>query len=312
MVNKNLVSLVLPVYNEEDNLRALYKALYKVSKKAVDYEFEFIFVNDGSKDKSLDILEELGEDDKRVKIIDFSRNFGHQMALTAGYDNASGDFIVSMDTDLQDTPTLILDMLNKAEEGFNIVYARRSSRHEGFLKRSTANLYYKIMAKFSGFNLPRNVGDFRLIDREVLEHLNSCREQSRYMRGLVGWLGFNHTFVEFDRPNRLHGETNYPISKMVKLGFDGLTGFTDLPLQISKYLGIFSLVIGSLGLLVMILLQIFGFRVFPTWTYLIVILFIYFGFQFVVMWFLGEYIGRIYKEDKNRPLYIVKKKINLN
>jgi dolichol-phosphate mannosyltransferase len=312
MANKKLVSLVLPVYNEQENLEPFYKEISKISEKAEDYTFEYIFINDGSKDKSIDILKRISQKDDRARIIDFSRNFGHQMALTAGYDHARGDYIISMDTDLQDTPLLILEMLGKAEEGFDIVYARRSSRHDGFFKRKTAEFYYKLMEKFSNFTLPRNVGDFRLINKKVLQYLNDCREKSRYMRGLVGWLGFNYSFVEFDRPNRLHGETNYPISKMLKLAFDGLTGFTDLPLQISKYLGVISLIVGNFGLLLMFLIQVLGINVFPTWAYLIVILFIYSGFQFIVLWFLGEYIGRIYEDGKRRPLYIVKEKINLN
>jgi len=310
--DKKLISIIIPVYKTADFFDDLVAELNKVAERENRYNFEFIFVNDGSPDHSSEQLAKRASQDARLKIIELARNFGNQIAFTAGYDVARGDAIITMDADLQDPPVLISDFLRKWEAGYSIVYARRTNRHENFLKKRTANIYYKFLDKVAESKIPRNVGDFRLIDKKVLAELNKCRERARYLRGMVAWLGFKYTFIDFDRPNRKSGEGGHTWSALIKLAFNGLTAFSDVPLQFAKYLGISSLIIGFLGLIVMIGLSVFGMKSFPTWAYLIVIIFIYNSFNFIIMWLLGEYVGRTYDQQKGRPLYTIDKTINLD
>jgi dolichol-phosphate mannosyltransferase len=310
--SKKLISIITPVFRTADFFDELVSELCKLSEQKNEYDFEFIFVNDGSPDNSSKQLADFAAKEKRARVIEFSRNFGHQIALTAGYDVAKGDAIITMDADLQDPPSLVPALLEKWEAGYNIVYARRKKRHESFFKKGTAYLYYKILDRVAESKMPRNVGDFRLIDKKVLRELNKCREKYRYLRGVVAWLGFKSTFVDFDRPNRKSGESGYTWKKLMQLAINGLTGFTDFPLQIAKYAGAFSLVAGFLGLAVMLALEAFEIKTFPTWAFLIVIIFIYNSFNFIVLWLIGEYIGRMYDQQKGRPLYIIDKKINID
>jgi dolichol-phosphate mannosyltransferase len=305
-----LISLILPVYNESRSLPELFAALIKLVREEAEYDFEFIFVNDGSVDNSLDLLLELVHKDSRFKVLDLSRNFGQQAAFTAGYDYARGEAIITMDSDLQDPPEVISQLLQKWKEGNDIVYARRKSRNDGFLKKITANIYYWLLEKSSDFKLPRNVGDFRLINKKVLAELKKCREKSRYLRGIVAWIGFKYDFVDFERPNRKFGETAYTWRRMFKFAFDGFAGFSMFPLKIAAYLG-------SLALLISILLFVIGIwdyfvnhNTYPLYRWLVNIIFGFVGLQFLLIWLLGEYIGRIYDQAKDRPLYIVDKKVN--
>lgn len=306
-VDKKKLSFVVPVYNEQENIPLLYQKLIVLLKNQLEgYGVEIIFVNDGSKDSSWNCIKDLIKKDSRVKGVCFSRNFGHQLALTAGYDRATGDAVISLDADLQDPPELIEAMVKKWLEGFEIVYARRSSRNDGFLKDITAFFYYKLLHKVAQVPIPQHVGDFRLIDRAVLTEINRCREQARYLRGMVAWTGFTHTFVNFKRPERIAGTPAYTWSKSIQLALDGLTNFSLFPLKIAAFVGFFVIITGSLMFLyIAVDALVFSVR-YPLFKWLVTAVYIFMGVQFLLMWLLGEYIGRIYEQQKNRPLYIVK------
>ena len=305
-MKKKLISVVIPVCNEAQNIPVLYQRLMGVFEKIKDiYNYEFIFVNDGSGDNSWDILQQLAFQDMNIKALSFSRNFGFQMALTAGYDYAQGDAIITIDADLQDPPELILEMIIKWQEGFYIVYARRLSRSDGFLKDITADLYYKLLDLVADVPIPQNVGDFRLIDRRVLSEIVKCRERFRYWRGMVAWTGFRHTFVYFTRPERVAGKTGYTWKKLFKLALDGISSFSMFPLKIAAYVGVFVMVTGMLMFLYIAYdACVCGAR-YPLFKWLVTIIYIFMGVQFMLIWLLGEYIGRIHDEQKKRPLYIV-------
>lgn len=308
------VSIVVPAYNEQDNILPFHEALAPVlAGPLAAYEAEIIFVNDGSRDLTMARLRELADRDPRVKIISFSRNFGHQAAITAGLDRATGDAIVTMDSDLQDPPSLLPQLVAKWETGTQIVYARRTGRSDNAFKRITADLYYRLLTRVSDVDIPRQVGDFRLVDRVVLDNLIRLGEHARYLRGMVAWLGFRHDFVDFDRPNRLHGETHYPLRKMLKLAMDGLLNFTFMPLKIGFWVGLGSILLSSAFLLYMIVDTLLHQQMnyYPLFKWLTVILLGFVGAQFIFLWILGEYIGRIYNDVRKRPLYVVGEEINL-
>ena len=305
-----LFSFVIPVWNEEKNISLIYDKLIEILPQ-INAEAEFIFINDGSTDNSLMELDKLANYDKRVRYINFSRNFGHQAALTAGLQYASGDAVVTLDCDLQDPPEVIVEMAKLWEsKDYKIIYARRRNRHDNFFKKYTAILYYKILDKFSNVRIPRNVGDFRLMDKKVVDIINKMPEKARYLRGMVAWVGYRHTFVDFDRPERIHGKTGYTLSKMIKLAMDGLFNFSLLPLRAGLAMGILSIFLG-IGFIIYMLIDI-GINnvVYPLYKFLTVILFIFMGFSFITTWLLGEYIGRIYEEIKHRPLYIIQDMTN--
>lgn len=310
---KKKVSIIIPVYNEEANIPTLYCKLYEIIHSfSHTYDHEIIFINDGSKDNSWHLISQLAIQDPHIKAINFSRNFGHQMALTAGYDIASGDAIISIDADLQDPPTLMLDMISQWSSGSDIVYARRINREDTFLKKLTALLlYYKLLDSVSDVTIPRNVGDFRLIDKKVLTSLQSCREKARYLRGIVAWTGFKHSFVDFNRPNRTAGKTGYTWSKMIKLAFDGITGFSLFPLKLAAFAGIFVIVTGSLMFTYISIDALFFGIDYPLFKWLVTMLYIFMGIQFILLWLIGEYIGRIHEQQKNRPLYITNEIVNI-
>lgn len=310
---KQKISIIVPIYNEEANLSLLYSTITDIMQQlSAKYDYELILINDGSHDNSWNIITLLAKNDPCIKAINFSRNFGHQMALTAGYDHAVGDAIITIDADLQDPPSLILDMIAAWEQGAAIVYARRANREDTFLKKITALLYYRFLDAVSDVKIPRNVGDYRLINKQVLQALHSCQEKARYLRGIVAWTGFKHTFIDFNRPNRHAGKTGYTWSKMIKLAFDGLTGFSLFPLKIAAFIGIFVIVTGCC---------MFGYISFdalihgvnyPLFKWLVTTIYIFMGIQFILLWLIGEYIGRIHEQQKNRPLYIVNQMVNYN
>jgi len=308
-----LISIIIPAYNEEKNIPLIYIELIKIFNKYLDkYNFELFFVDDGSIDGTLEEVNKLADVDKRVRGLSFSRNFGHQIALTAGYDLASGDAIISMDADMQDPPILIMDMLKKWENGIDIVYARRINRKDGFLKKMTAGIYYALLDRVSDVKIPRNVGDFRLIDKRVLSEIIKCKEKFRYLRGMVAWVGFKSAFVDFDRPNRFNGQTGYTWKKMIKLAVDGFTGFSMFPLKLAAYIGTFVIITGFSMLLYVTYDFIAHATPYPLYKWLVIFVYIFMGVQFILMWLIGEYIGRIHDQQKNRPLYIIDQKINLN
>ncbi len=304
-------SFVIPVYNEEQNIPVLYQKITEEMKSIGD-NWEIIFVNDGSKDRSLDVLQEFAKNDKRVKWIDLSRNFGHQAALTAGLDQTTGDAIISMDCDMQDPPEIIGRMIEEWRKGYQIVYARRKNRKDSFLKKYTAIWYYQILYRFSETRIPRNVADFRLIDKVVLNELRSMTESSRYLRGMVSWLGFSYTFVDFDRPERLHGVAGYSWEKSMKLAMDGIMNFSLAPMKLAFWLGILFNIMGFLFLTFMLYDSIFKDVHYELIKWLTVAIFMAIGLQYVLLWILGEYVGRIYEESKNRPVYVISKKGNLD
>ncbi|MDA1044956.1 MAG: glycosyltransferase family 2 protein [Verrucomicrobia bacterium] len=303
------LSIVLPAYNEGENIRPFYDVLKKVLLQELPaFQHEIIFVNDGSKDNTWEAISDLIKTDDRVRGIRFSRNFGHQAALTAGMNAARGKAVVTMDCDLQDPSSLIPEMVKKWQAGAKIVYARRISRHDRPFKRWTADLYYRLLAKSTEFNLPRDVGDFRLMDRVALNSLLDLDEHARYLRGMVAWLGFRHDFADFDRPERIHGETNYTFRKMTHLAMDGILSFTFLPLRVGVWIGMLSILVSGLFFSYMIVDSIFFHQEYPLYKWLVVLLLAFVGLQFMFLWILGEYIGRIYNDVRKRPLYVIEER----
>lgn len=304
------LSIVLPAYNEEENVEPFHGALAAVLDGPLSsYEAEVIYVDDGSRDATLDRLRALCDRDPRVRAVSLSRNFGHQAALTAGLEVATGDAVVTMDCDLQDPPELLPALVAKWEEGYRVVYARRAERADTLFKKWTAALYYRILDHVSEVRIPRQVGDYRLIDRLVADNLLHLVEHARYLRGMVAWLGFKHAFVDFDRPERLHGETHYPLRKMLRLAMDGLLSFSLLPLKLALWVGLVAIV-SSAGFIAYMLYDHFVRNVpYMLYKWLIVTLFGFMGALFILIWILGEYIGRIYGDVRKRPLYIVDRRL---
>lgn len=306
------ISIILPIYNEEENIPVVYNELKKVlSVIESEFNYEIIFVNGGSADLSWQRIHELAQKDNNIFALNFSRNFGHQLALTAGYDKTSGDIIVTMDADLQDPPALILEMIEHWKKGYAIMYARRIDRNDTPAKKISAYWYYHFLEKVSDVKIPRNVGDFRLIDKKVLHYLRQCREKSRYLRGMVAWSGFQYTYVDFERPNRVAGQTGYTWSKMFKLAFDGMTSFSLFPLRLAAYAGAFVVITGCLMFLLVTIDAFLYNTYYPLFKWLVIILYVFTGIQSLLLWFLGEYIGRIFEQQQGRPLYIVSETLNV-
>ena len=306
-----LISIVLPIFNEQATIPLIYDELSTVLQKIPSIKYELIFVDDGSSDFSWQRITNLAQHDTHIKAIKLSRNFGHQAALSAGYHYASGDAIISMDADLQDPPQLVPELIKKWQKGFAIVYAKRKERADSFSKRITAHIYYTLLTRISDVTIPRHVGDFRLIDKKVLHIINQCPEKSRYLRGLVAWTGFSHTFVAFDRPNRHAGVTGYSWKKMINLACDGITGFSLLPLRIFAYLGGIMIFSGTV-FFSYALINVFIYHVhYHMLTWIALLLYLFMGMQNICLWFFGEYLGRIYEQQKKRPLYIIDTEINM-
>lgn len=298
-------SIVIPVYNEEAVIEQTYRRISKVMASTGE-SYELIFVNDGSRDQTASIIKGYGVQDDTVKLLSFSRNFGHQVAITAGMDYASGAAVVVIDADLQDPPELILEMIAKWKEGFDVVYAKRTKRKgETFFKEQTAHFFYRLLKASTDLDIPTDTGDFRLMDRRVCEELKRLPERNRYVRGLVSWVGFRQTAVEYGRDERLAGETKYPLKKMMKLSLDGLTAFSYKPLKLAAYVGTIILTSGLSCLVVLVLLKLFNKFVLAGWELVISMQLILSGLLLTMMGIIGEYIGRIYDEARERPLYIV-------
>lgn len=306
MSNHICYSIVIPMYNEEEVIEETYRRLKKVMKDADD-TYELLFVNDGSQDHCLDIIQEFAQWDNTVKIIDFSRNFGHQIAITAGMDYALGDAIIIIDADLQDPPELILDMIEKWKQGYEVVYAKRVKRKgETWFKKWSASLFYRVLRSSTDIDIPVDTGDFRLIDRNVCEQMKKIKENNRFVRGLVSWVGFRQTAIEYERDERLAGETKYPLKRMIKLSLDGILSFSYKPLKLAIYGGVLLSGSGFLYFLYVLYLAIFTDATMKGWPSMISIMLIFNGFTLLILGIIGEYIGRIYDETKGRPLYIVR------
>ena len=279
-----------------------------------EYEHEIIFVNDGSKDKTLEILEKIAINDKNVKVISFSRNFGHQCAVTAGLKEVTGDVAVIIDADLQDPPELIKDMLKLWEQGNEVVYAKRKKREgESAFKLFSAKIFYNTLNGLSDVEIPKDTGDFRLVDRKAIDVINSLPEHNKFLRGLFSWIGFKQVPFEYERKERFAGKTKYPLKKMLKLASDGIIGFSSKPLKIIGGLGILSIFISFIILIYALLSFAFDWNnLAPGWTSLMVAITFFAGVQLSSLWIMSEYIARIYDETKQRPQYIINKKINID
>lgn len=299
-------SVIVPMYNEEEVIEHTYKRLKDVMD-ATGKPYELIFVNDGSKDRSAELIRSFGERDPNVRLIDFSRNFGHQIAISAGMDYAQGDAIVVIDADLQDPPEVILQMIAKWKEGYEVVYGRRLKRKgETIFKKVTALAFYRLLKSMTNVDIPLDTGDFRLIDRKVCDVLRSLKEKNRFVRGLISWIGFRQTSVEYVREERFAGETKYPLKKMISFALDGITSFSYKPLKIASYLGFFLSIGSFLYLLIVIYQRLFTDTTEAGWTTIVALNLLFNGIILILLGVIGEYIGRIYDESKNRPLYIVR------
>ena len=306
MENIPTYSIIAPIYNEIGNLPELYRRLKETLEKTNE-TWELLMVDDGSTDGSTDEIRQLATQDERVKPVIFARNFGHQIAVTAGLDYARGNAVVIIDSDLQDPPEVILDLIAKWKEGYEVVYAQRAEREgETWLKLITASLFYRIIYRITDVDIPEDTGDFRLLDRKVVNVVNQMRERHRFLRGMSVWVGFKQTGVKYRRSARYSGVTKYPYKKMIKFASDAITSFSYFPLQLAMYLGFFSAGISILAIPVVIILRMVGSHAFlGQATTLIAVLFLG-GVQLISLGILGEYIGRLYDEAKGRPLYIVR------
>jgi len=306
MAGKPTYTIIAPIYNEIDNIQVLHQRVSEVMDRTGE-PWEFVMIDDGSSDGSTQAIEELkAKDDKIVPVI-FARNFGHQIAVTAGLDHSRGEAVVIIDADLQDPPEVILDLIAKWKEGYEVVYAVRAKREgETWFKLFTASAFYRTIQRITDVNIPMNTGDFRLLDRKVVQVMNGMREKHRFLRGMSVWVGFRQTGVEYDRAERFAGETKYPLKKMFKLASDAITGFSYFPLQLATYLGFIAAGLSILAFLILIILRLSGSLLLQGQaTTLIAVLFLG-GVQLISLGMLGEYIGRLYDEAKNRPLYIVR------
>ncbi len=300
------LSVIIPVFNEQANILTMYQRLQKVTEQ-LQVKAEYLFVNDGSRDQSMQVIKGLATSDERVKYIDFSRNFGHQVAVSAGLDACKGEAIVIIDADLQDPPELITDLYRKMQEGYAVVYAKRRNRQgESFLKKFTAKLFYRILSRITSIEIPVDAGDYRIISRQVADILNQMPEQHKYLRGQIAWVGFNQSFVEYDRQERHAGQTGYTYRKMIRFALDGITSFSRFPLKVATIAGF---VVSGITFLLMIYtlysrLILKNYE--PGWASLMMTILFIGGVQLIGIGIIGEYIGRMSDNVRGRPLYIVK------
>ena len=308
------ISMVIPMYYEEKVVNECYNRVKETLKGLIGYDHEIIFINDGSKDKTLDILEKIAEKDSNVKVISFSRNFGHQAAVTAGLKCTSGDAVVIIDADMQDPPELIPEMVKLWEDGNEVIYGKRKTRDgESAFKLMTAKMFYKTLNALSDVDIPKDTGDFRLVDKKVVDTMNSLPEHNKFLRGLWSWLGYKQYAFEYERKERFAGETKYPLKKMLKLASDGIISFSSKPIKMVGILGIISIIISFIILIYALISYACKLNNLSAgWTSLMCAITFFAGVQLLSLWIISEYIGRIYDETKGRPQYIIDKKINLD
>lgn len=305
-----LLSVIIPCYNEEDVLRATYERLGKVFHGMTDYDYELIFVNDGSADQTQLILTELQLSDPHVRVLLLSRNFGHQIAVTAGLEVAAGDAVVIIDADLQDPPEVIPEMVRLWREGNEVVYGIRLEREgESKFKLWTAKVFYRLINRLSETKMPLDAGDFRLIDRKVVGVINKMPERARFLRGMVSWAGFRQTSVTYDRAPRHAGDSKYPLKKMVHFAMDGIISFSLVPLKLAIWTGFLAIWIAVAGIIVAIIDRLLDKHLTRGWASLFVAVLFMAGVQLVSLGIIGEYLGRIYTEVKRRPLYVVQERL---
>jgi len=303
------ISIVIPIYNEENTLTELWKRLSAVTDKR-QYDYEILFVDDGSKDNSYAILKEISREHQDVKLISLSRNFGHQAALSAGIDHASGEAVLLMDGDLQDRPESILDLAAKWEEGFDIVYVIRGKRKEMFLYRWAFKLFYRIMHMMSGVEMPLDSGIFSIMDRKAIDVLKKMPERNRYITGLRAYAGFKQTGIKVDREKRFSGETRVGMSGLIKLALDGLVAFSNAPLRLIMFLGFGTATVAMAYILIILYKKYISHQAILGWSSILIAILFLGGIQLITLGIIGEYIGRIYEEVKQRPYYVVGEKVN--
>jgi polyisoprenyl-phosphate glycosyltransferase len=303
------LSLVLPIYNEEEVIPELHARLQRLLA-SLGLRSEVVFVDDGSSDRSLELLRRLGTEEPRYRVVSFARNFGHQAAITAGLDFSRGEAVVVMDADLQDPPEVVSQMVVKWREGFDVVYGVRLKREgESWFKLLTARVFYRLFAAMIPISVPLDAGDFRLMSRRVVLTLGALRETHRFVRGMVAWVGFKQTQILYDRPARFAGQTKYPLRRMMRFAIDGITSFSILPLRFSTYVGIVMSLV-ALGVTTWAIVSKFVLqRAVTGWTAIVVTMAVFASVQFFMIGILGEYVGRIYEQVKGRPLYIVQDEI---
>jgi len=310
--NTFFLSIIIPVFNEEKNILPLLKRLLPVIKK---YNHEIVFVDDGSTDKTVEIIKSEAKKNRRIKLVSLLRNFGHQMALFAGYHHVRGDVIISLDADLQDPPELIPKMIDEWQKGAKVVYAKREKREvDSFFKKITAKIFYRLINFISDVPIPQNVGDFRLLDKEVVNFLKNLSEKPTFLRGLVAWPQFPSSFVYFNREKRFSGKTHYPLSKMINFALEGITAFSIKPLRLATYLGFLT---SFLAIFIIIFKSFQHFILkqgdwLPGWASLFFAIVFLGGVQLITIGIIGEYVGKIYQEIQKRPNYLVKEKINFH
>ena len=310
IVDKSLLSVVIPCFNEEDVLEETIRRLKVFCSELLNLDVELIFIDDGSSDKTRALLKSYASLDSRIRLICFARNFGHQIAVTAGVDAARGDAVVLIDADLQDPPEIIHQMIEKWREGYDVVYGTRSVRQgESVFKLATARFFYRLLNKLSDIAIPLDAGDFRLMNRNVVAAIRSMPERDRFLRGMVSWVGFKQIGLPYSRAKRFAGESKYPLGKMLRFATDGILSFSTKPLQLSVGLGLICSSLSLLGIVYALVLLLFTSMWVEGWTALMIAVLFMGGVQLICVGVLGEYVGRIYNEIKNRPLYVVQEYI---
>jgi len=311
-VTKNIteISIVVPLYNEEHNILAFHERLLNAIESHEE-NFEIIYVNDGSKDNTLFIIHQISAQNQKIRYIDFSRNFGHQLAITAGIEHSNGNYIVIIDGDGQDPPELIPTLHEKAKSGFEVVYAKRKKRNgESIIKKLTAKVFYRLLAKITNIEIPVDTGDFRIIHKKIKEILQKMPEQHKYVRGQIAWIGFNQTFLEYDREERMHGQTKFTYRKMIRFALDGISSFSNWPLRVATISGFIVSFFAFLLIIYSLYQKFFGYTE-KGWTSMHISILFLGGIQLIGIGILGEYLGRVSENVKNRPHYIIRD-TNLN
>ncbi len=303
------LSIVIPVYNEAENLQPLYERLSE-TLKPLGLSYEIILVDDGSSDRSAEIIFGLNKKDNRVKLLSFSKNFGHMVALSAGLDHAAGKAVITLDADLQHPPGLIPKLIEKWKNGAEVVNTlRKETRGASPFKNLSAGLFYWLMNKIARIDLPASAADYRLIDRKVVDSLQQIKERSRFLRGLIRWVGFKQEFVEYEADPRFAGRTKYSMGRMISFALDGITSFSSFPLRLSTYLGLTVAFFSFLYILYAIYIRLFTSRAIEGWTSVLVTVLFIGGVQLIFLGIIGEYLGRVYEETKQRPLYIIRRQL---
>jgi polyisoprenyl-phosphate glycosyltransferase len=306
MNKKKLISIVVPCYNEEEVLPAAHERISKAMQSLDVFDYELIYVDDGSRDKTPQIMRELQSSDQRVRVIRFSRNFGHQIAVTAGLDAAEGDAVVLIDADLQDPPEIIPEMVARWREGYDVAYGQRSRRQgESAFKLLTAKIFYRLFNRLTAIDLPLDTGDFRLMDRKVVDAVRQMPEHDRFLRGMITWIGFRQVAVPYSRAPRSAGESKYPLFKMLRFAMDGILSFSLVPLRLAIGMGLLGFGVAMLGVLYALFVRLFTGVWVSGWASLFIAVLFLGGTQLICLGVIGEYIGRIYFEAKQRPLYLI-------